>query len=1331
MFYNKNGELVDEQIIKYGDVLEEVGSPYESGKDFQNWVVSAVSPDEQNVAVNDEVNLPATINDVGNADTTVTLKPKYGNLYYVTFHEYPSGTSPDTVQTIKIVNEGDSVVVGDVTAPNTVSNKLFCGWRDGNTDYPVYSNGALVQTTSIPNVRANKDLYPIFETAYWLRYVSGETGSRAEYVPSRFVLGNERVTQLPVPTRKGYSFAGWYTGSMTDDGKILYDDNAVSDADGKVTNPSSGLKLTADTTLYAQWEPLPDADYTVIFWRQKASDDKGLSDAEKTYDYAEHVVRHGETDSLVAETNADKQKSGEAYTGFHYARTVQNSIIIKSDGSTVIDVYYDRDLKAINFYYREGDAPGDAQDSYTYTKVNNPNVNNTYWGVLEDGSYVQVQSKQVQRTEVYYTYDYWFIVSRRAEYYGTFYVRRGTADYVTTDYNGNNLPPEGDNTTYYTAIMWGIGNGIGHEELTRRTRNINERFWYYTKEGVEYIYTGDLFNRTSMSGYPKMVTWTGLYGQSFDQYDYVWPDGIKWNEKSDGSGITQTFLGAFEVETNPYNLYDQGPAGTSTIYHYIQGLDGKYGQVENESRFTAKSSAGIFNFQNKFQGFTVSTYSEGDNGFSEDGGTTSATDSDGDPKQSVTINSYPLHVYHTRNKWKITYMSDGVEVKKSDELYYQASMEDWNLTLAEVGIAEKPHYTFTGWYIDATCTQKFSFSDPKGMPNANVVVYAGWENAWYQVIVDPNGGEITPNIGATYMWKQYNEKISRYDIVRTYIDDENGDYKYVYVDGKNDPDGNITVRTATYELAEEGYTGTKYRPMTSDDPAYVLVDWYVVDENDNMTDTPYDFNSIIEQPLTIRAKWRIAGDYTIVYNATNTVEVDGVSVTVSGTFNQSNPGDTYADGSRVIIQGAPSNVTPQYIFDGWYVADTDGNVLDDNGGSYYAPGDALILDAAAWSEHKVIYLRAHYTNVKQKQDPIPVTKLILDANGGTFANITSTAEDVIPSITLAADNSKVTIDKLHMNAPVELATYSANVSKTGDIFLGWSTDSNATEAEFSTDTKVGADNLPDVSNTLYAVWEHQYFYVFHSSTGHLEAVRWTSESVDLTDYVSSGNLYGGYFTGYGGYAVTDKNMEDAMAAAKGSTPTTVNVTDNTYDGTSLTVSSTRYWMKAQAGQTSGTDITPQVGDVYYLKEVPNKYLATNARWAYDWKKGSIITAIYLLTCIDDTNFTETGFIVTTQQKGRVVSKFSYQRDQSEQKTTIGAADLIAQRGYIGVVDGSNLKIENEAYSIIAALNDGNDVSVQPYWTTLDGVVISTKGYTFYKDGGGILTKDNLKYRANT
>ncbi len=1279
-FYNKAGEKVSEQLIKSDDVLESVGSPYESGKEFTSWMV--VSSGDAAVAVGSTLDLPCTIQSV-TKDAEVVLKPAFGDLYYVTFHESPAGTTPDVIQTKKLADQNGSVVIGDVIAPQPDSTKIFYAWTDGTNEYSVFdNNGVLVPGTTISGINQDKDLYPVFADAFWLRFVAGETGSQAVYVPARFVREDDILTKLPVTTRKGYNFAGWYRGSMTN-GQITYDEQ-VTDASGNVINPSSGLTLGEETTLYAAWNPKTDAQYTVILWRQKVSDNKGISESEKTYDYVTSEVRSGVTGDEVTSSDTDKGHSGGDYTGFHYARTVQNSETIRADGGTVINVYYDRDLMAINFYYKDGHQPSGAQTSYTYTSTTSND--GTQYGVLEDGSYIQLDKKTTSTTRVYYTY------LGNQEYTGTFYTRSGPwydRTYTATQYNGNNLPPADDNTTYYTEGFF----IIGHQELTRQTSNSNVTSWSYTIDGVTYPYTGTRFTRSTNSTYPYMVTWTGLYGQSFDKYGYVWPKDYRWTERSNG-GTTQTILTAFVQNTNPYNLYDQGSTGNSTIYHYKQGLDGKYSQVDNVTRFTAKGSGGNFNFENKFQGFDAATYSDS---FSASGGSTSVKNSNGTFKEDVNV-SYPLHVYHERHKWKITYKSEGTVVKTSGEIYYEDSMTSYNYTLAQAGLSEREHYRFTGWYADETCTQTFNFNDSHGMPDANVVVYAGWEPIWYQIIVDPNGGVITPDIGSTYMWKQYKDTISKYDITRTYIEDRSGTYKYVYVDGRNDPDGNISVRTATYETAEEGYTGTKYRPMTSNDPEYVLVGWYVVDENDNMTDTPYDFASEIEGPVTIRAKWRLAGSYRLQYNATNTVD----NVEVSGTFTQAEPDAEYADGARIVVQSPPTDITGKYVFDGWYVEDnTSGEMLDDNGGSYYAPGDELDLNAAAWARNKIVHFKAHYTKVEESEDPVAATKLILDANGGAFGDVAvSTSEDAYPYISKTSDGTQVKIEKMRLNAETALAYYSDKVSREGYELIGWSTNADATDKEFDVDTIVGADEQPNKENTLYAVWEEK-FYVFHSSDGTVDAYSrkdLSSGKFNIASKVKSGYLYGGYFKKY--FNVTDQAAK--TAACRGTTATT-----EFYTGAALYKKvdgkTVRYWTKADAYTDTvestggkGDAMTAKPGMVYYLREVPQDFLGLRVQTVYDTNSNNAIDNLYLITTTDNNIYGLAGFkVVTADKTATFYSSFSIRQRNSTSVTKIMAADINTIGGYVDVWEGTEELVTNaEANSTF---------SVKPFWTTLDGV----------------------------
>lgn len=1080
-FYNKAGEKVDTQILAHnGETLEPVGEPYESGKTFLGWYEVTESGGKYTYTDN-EVEFDTAVSDISSltADETVYVAPKYEAVYYVTFHQTAQGSAEDIIQTKKVVyvsgSDANRVLISDVIAPQPVNTKIFIGWLDGETEYDVYDdNHQSVVETYIENVTEDKDLYPVFADAYWLRFVSGETGWRASYVASEFVLANEKKTQLPVPSRPGYDFIGWYTGSMTADGHIAYDEGGqVTDETGTVINPADGLQLTGTTILYAMWNARPDATYTVVLWRQKVSDPKDAADSAKTYDYVDSFVREGYTGAPASPSSEDISHSGGDYTGFHYARTVQNSETINANGSTVVNVYYDRDLMAVNFYYQNGHQPTGAQTAYTYTQTTSDS--GEQYGVDASGVYHRLtRGSGSSTTRVYYEDSLY-----GDEYTGTFYTRGGwwpLYTYTATQYNGGNLPPAGDGTTYYTADF-GFWNG-GHHELSRKTETTTTYHW--TMNGEPY--TGTRYTRSQMSSYPYMVTWTGLYGQSFAQNGYTWPAGYKWNEQSDGRGTTQTFLSAFNSSDNPYNLYDRGSTGNYYIYHYKQGLDGKYHETEGTYRFTARGGGGNFTFEDKFDGFSVTSYRNNYNG---NGGGTSALNADGTPKQQQDV-SYPLHVYHERNKWKIDYMAPNdagnmemVHSTGDHSVYFEAPLADYNLTLEQAGLEERDHYTFRGWYADEGCNTPFNFNGT--MPNANVVVYAKYEKNWYQIIVDPDGGVITPDIGSTYFWKQYEDTFDKYDIERNYIEDPEGDYMYVYVDGRDDPDGNINVRTATYELAPADYTGTRYRPITTADPKYELLGWYVVDEDGNTTSTPWDFNAEVEEPVWIRAVWSLSGSYRLAYDAVTVVD----GVTVSGTISQTDAETDYADGATTTVQAPPSNVTKGYVFDGWEVVDAQRNTLDDNGGKYYQAGEEITLNAAHWADSmKVIHLQAHYTKVEESSDPTAVTTLILDANGGT----TSLSDGQLPhenkpedstdqiQRTVNAAKTQVTYYPLHVNEPFDLNTVKSAFTKDGAVLIGWHHEKAKADAgvvEFKPDTVVGADNLPDDANTLYAVWAYE------------------------------------------------------------------------------------------------------------------------------------------------------------------------------------------------------------------------------------------------------------------
>ena len=114
-----------------------------------------------------------------------------------------------------------------------------------------------------------------------------------------------------------------------------------------------GQQLTSDTTLYAKWTPA-STTYSVVFWKQKATDNKNASNSEKTYDFDTIVTRSATACSGVqittSSTSADNGRYGDAYSDAKYYFTYNStnsdtgSVKVRGDGGTVLNVYYDRRL---------------------------------------------------------------------------------------------------------------------------------------------------------------------------------------------------------------------------------------------------------------------------------------------------------------------------------------------------------------------------------------------------------------------------------------------------------------------------------------------------------------------------------------------------------------------------------------------------------------------------------------------------------------------------------------------------------------------------------------------------------------------------------------------------------------------------------------------------------------------------------------------------------------------------------------------------------------------------------------------------------------------------
>ena len=236
------------------------------------------------------------------------------------------------------------------------------------------------------------------------------------------------------------------------------------------------------------------------------------------------------------------------------------------------------------------------------------------------------------------------------------------------------------------------------------------------------------------------------------------------------------------------------------------------------------------------------------------------------------------------------------------------------------------------------------------------------------------------------------------------------------------------------------------------------------------------------------------------------------------------------------------------------------------------------------------------------------------------------------------------------------------------------------------------------------------FYVYHSSDGTLEAVPMPDEgeTVNLVDKIRTGHRYGGYYNASG--AVTEENVNAAKDPALSAGRTGAAVTGAVlYTGDSLKNGSVRFWTKTDAAvagtNDAGTELQPTRGAVYYLKEVPVKYLQSVTRYVYTVETGKL-DALYFISDVDDTYYNQLYFDVQTEHGSyvcKLAGSFSFlQRGSTTITQSVKPSDFAdVVRGFVASANAS------------ALLNQGitEDMFVTPYWKTLDGVDVPGVGFT--------------------
>ncbi len=1365
-FVNKAGDLVDYQIVKGAELLEDPGAPVVGlEKNFLGWFVVEKNGNTYSFPTNgtpiDFSQTPPVQATTTTGDIDVYVAPRFGQAFIVTFWDNADTAPADQLHIVakKVVylDEGEEYtsvnVVDSINVPSAATQS-HSGWYSLDYKENETTTYTLLEMPVWQEVTGNCNLYPTFSDGHWLRFAGGPSGSGAGYRQAIFVTDStpaSAVTNLGTVARDGYTFAGWYyKGSEENpfDGA-----EAATDENGNALNAADLLSRvqngTGDLTLYGHWTGNATS-YKVISWFENADDDK----------YSFGYTGFEGLQTFPANSGDTTNYTAPEVEGFTAQDFEQQTVV--GDGSTTLNVYYKRNIYEVRFfasasYQSTNDTTGDlygrtgnGYSGYTYyplalfnnawylltqERTGNPNTsNNTTYLAQVNGSWVQVRYNN----------------SRQWQY--------------RTSTNGSWTNMSTAPSVYYSSSSYGNGTRyklVNGDEFTEY--KISAKYGADIHDqwpGGPWYIRPDNTNEFAIS-----ITTMPLNGANYYQMSSSgsWLDTVY---------MTQTVNGGNNFEEYQHNTYQGSTRNSKTAGDYtaIKGF-----------RLNAASQSDVNQIKAAEGGDPDAVYEPNYNRSAAIG----TSYSQGTQVQRNGRTYYTLYFYYLRNQYKIEFDTriNGTTPDAPDMtgVYYEANIatakateiatlnSNWKVGETTVYVNGFGDMIFQGWYDNEDCEgEPFNFNTT--MPASDIVLYAKWDKQEYLVQIDPRGGEIRPEVAeVTYTWLKYGDHLREYNIRRDFVEAPDGytgvKYYYVNILASDDPNawadsgaywsGNRKgfyakeadlasldafvaaypsyagdYAQSNYELLMAHKSDVVYMPATTNDN-WAFVGWYkatVDPETHVVTDTNelYTFSDDIVGPTAIYAKWRRSGLFTVQYHGDNGP--------VHGSMNGSVvlTDSSYADAARTKVAYTPDTITStdgkRYVFVGWKLAAPHGFDATAPGsatlvGDLYVQGDEFTVDAEYADIGHFIHLVAVYEEAEINPDTLHVTQVVFNPNFPTDA--TGQVGEVVTTegvpLNTAINLSQATFSFDTLNDAGETVTKTGNVPQnyaTAEyILIGWNNvkaDADAGTVKFKLTDVIGIDSEDPADNTLYAVWEAKVFYVFHSYDCSVEKIAFntlTDGKFDITSKVKGDCLYGGYYSDYSRKGSYDTANPKEYGA-------------NAIPGAAGYTGGKGYWVKGNAYKEEiGTAMTPEANKTYFLKEVPKTYLATKVLWGYDWRNQYNVTDIYALTVVDDACYSSFGYEVgadNTTMPARFSGSFSYQNRGSNTVTKYTPADLgCTSGGYIGAV---NLR------SIIASIpTENGGIAIQPFWVTLDGVEVTTAGGTFACSDGETLTKDNFGF----
>ncbi len=559
--------------------------------------------------------------------------------------------------------------------------------------------------------------------------------------------GNIGYIQAPIKT--GYDFEGWSFSYQVDGIEVAIDT--------PTSMPSYDIKATGN------WETNMMADYTVIYWMQKShvepekmtsvpssANDELISN----YDYYSSVivgeaalVGTSTTDLINQLTTTGNPENIKKYNGtdivnvtYNYVNSIASTDTVKIDGSTIINVYYNREVITLNVNWSgvSGVTPNsdvnhleqyvglegatiedyypnfnfDTNYLWTYTQ-NGTNTSNTYIEAFTDFDNVMnfTANNKVNSTR----YVVHFVENEDGTYSpkavinlssnaGTFVISHKFKGHSATKYyqvNNSN----GANTTSYYNVATNTSSG------TRITIRDNRTIQVYHSKNSGYqinMYYGAATGSTDRMGsitdlkYKDKV-WTSIKNNTqyvdaskdYEPYPEYMPTKVRQDNTDADPNNDWIWKGWYTIPNPNFNYYEQAELSKLSD--------------ENNPEMVDSTSYRVFAVWQP----TQCTITFVDNSKDEQGN--------------------KINEDHTLQYDRYSYVSES-------ELYDGTTLTPPIIKNTLEGTTAQ--YIFDGWYYDSSLTVKY---EENRMINENITLYAKWKlvgDVCYLVTLYNTNGEI-------------------------------------------------------------------------------------------------------------------------------------------------------------------------------------------------------------------------------------------------------------------------------------------------------------------------------------------------------------------------------------------------------------------------------------------------------------------------------------------------------------------------------------------------------------------------------------------------------------